>query len=148
MLESGAAVDVALRHLQRAVAHNEALIERAPGDQTATYDLVFHLMWLADARWRVGDDAAADKAAERYLAAIDEIIAAEPGNMHHREQQMQVYARHAELLQREGRCADAAAIQARALEVARMLAARDPSNNDWSTYRARLESRANEGECP
>ena len=148
MLESGAAVDVALRHLQRAVAHNEALIERAPGDQTATYDLVFHLMWLADARWRVGDDAAADKAAERYLAAIDEIIAAEPGNMHHREQQMQVYARHAELLQREGRCADAAAIRARALEVARMLAARDPSNNDWSIYRARLESRANEGECP
>ena len=147
MLESGGADKVALGHLKRAVAHNEELIARAPGDETAEYDLVFHLMWLADAHWRVGADAAANETAIRYLAAIEAIIAAEPDNMHHREQQMQVYARHAELLQREGRCAEADVIRARALDVARMLAARDPSNNDWATYRARVEERANEGEC-
>lgn len=147
ILQTGGPTADALPHLERAVAHNEALIEHVEGDRTATYDLVFHLMWLADAHWRAGDDAAASAAAARYLALIDELIAAEPGNMHHREQQMQVHVRHAELLRREGRCAEADRYLSRALEVSDMLAARDPANADWRTYRTRIRNLITEGDC-
>ena len=148
MLQTGGGPADALPHLERAVAHNEALIERADGDRTAIYDLVFHLMWLADAHWRAGDDAAASAAAARYLAAIDELVAAEPDNMHHREQQMQVHVRHAELLRREGICDEADRYLARALEVSGILAERDPANADWRAYRTRIQNLIAEGDCP
>lgn len=148
MLQTGGSAGEALRHLERAVVHNEALIEQAPDDRSATYDLVFHLMWLADARWRAGEDGAANAAATRYLGLIDALIAADPGNMHHREQQMQVYVRHAELLRREARCAEARRFLVRARQVSDMLAARDPDNADWKAYRARIGADTTEGECP
>ena len=147
IMQAGGAVAEALPHLERAVAHNEALIDRAEDDRTAVYDLVFHLMWLADAHWRAGDENAASAAADRYLALIDELIAAEPDNMHHREQQMQVYVRHAELLRREGRCSAADGYLARALELSDTLAERDPANADWKTYRARIATLFTVGGC-
>lgn len=128
----------ALDHCRRAVFHNERLAALHPEDSTAAYDLVFHYLWRAQAEHGAGQVEAARRTQAQYLALMRSLIARDPDNMLWREQQMELYVSHAELLRVQGepRLAQRFLDEARALS--RRLAARDPQNAVWVGYERRL----------
>lgn len=138
MLRRGEDAAAALGHCRRAVARNEALAALRPGDDSASYDLVFHLAWLAAAQHAAGRGGEARATQARYLALMDRLIARDPDNMLWREQQMELYVRHARFLAAQGDGAGARRYRAAARAISRRLAARDPANAIWADYRKRL----------
>jgi hypothetical protein len=129
----------ALGDCRRAVLYNEAL-RRRPDDDSVAYDLVFHRLWLAEAEQAAGEADAARRTRASYLALTDSLVERDPRNMLWREQQMEVYVRHARLLRALGDRAGAAAFLKKARAISRRLAARDPNNDVWSDYRTRLSA--------
>ncbi|MFC3711175.1 TIR domain-containing protein [Sphingoaurantiacus capsulatus] len=124
-----------------AIDFTERLLALHPGDAAASYDLVFHYMWLAEAEIAAGRIEAARPAQQQYLALMQRLVARDPDNMLWREQQMELYVRHADLLREQGDSAAAARFRAEARAVNQRLIARDPDNAVWARYEKRLQSR-------
>lgn len=127
-----------LDHCRRAVLHNERLLALRPDDDSAAYDLVFHLSWLAEAQHAAGGAEGARETQARYLALMDRLISRDPENMLWREQQMQLYARHSQFLRTQGEPEAARKFLDRARAISRRLVARDPRNAVWADYAKRL----------
>lgn len=138
MLRRGEDKSAALGHCRRAVFYNERLAAMHPGDASATYDLVFHLSWLAEAQQAAGQAGPARATQARYLALTGRLIARDPENMLWREQQMQLYVRHAAFLRAEGDPGTARKYRDQARAISRRLVARDPKNAVWADYAKRL----------
>jgi hypothetical protein len=128
----------ALDHCRRAVFYNERLAALHPEDDSASYDLVFHLSWLAEAQHAADQEAPARATQARYLALMDKLIARDPENMLWREQQMEIYVRHANFLSAQGEAKEARKFHDRARAISRDLTARDPQNAVWADYAKRL----------
>jgi hypothetical protein len=141
MLKQGERGRRPLEPCRRAVAHAERMVTANPGDSSTSYDLVFHFLWLAQAQLGAGEGEASRRTQARYLNLMRTLIAREPDNMLWREQQMQLYVHHAEILRTDGDAAAAEKFLGEARALSRRLAARDPSNAVWSNYRKRLEVR-------
>jgi hypothetical protein len=127
-----------VRECRRAVSLNERLLELRPGDDSAAYDLVFHLLWLADAQLASGNHAAAARTQARYLEVSEDLVGRDPENMLWREQQMEVYVRHATLLRMARRTNEARRYLDEANRIIGELTARDPANANWSNYSRRI----------
>ena len=140
LLRLGRPASQSLERCRRAVHFNDRLVESQPEDESAKYDLAFHNLWLAEALIANGDGAEAAGAQQRYLALVEHLIAKQPDNMLWREQQMQIYVRHAQLLERRGQPGEARKYIARARGIGDMLSRRDPENAVWKSYRARLSA--------
>jgi TIR domain-containing protein len=138
MLRRGEDKAAALDHCRRAVFYNERLAALHSEDDSASYDLVFHLSWLAEAQHAAGQDAPARSTQARYLGLMDKLIARDPENMLWREQQMELYVRHAKFLRAQGEREAARKYLVEARAISRRLAARDPQNAVWADYRKRL----------
>jgi hypothetical protein len=138
LLKRGEDKAAALDHCRRAVVWNERLAALHPEDDSAAYDLVFHLSWLAEAQQAAGRHAEARATQRRYLALMDRLIARDPENMLWREQQMELYVRHAKSLRAGGEPARARQFLDRARAINRRLTARDPNNAVWADYAKRL----------
>lgn len=138
MLRRGENRQVALDRCRRAVAYNERLVALHPGDASASYDLVFHLSWLAEAQHAADLPDAARNTQRRYLSLMDNLIRRDPANMLWREQQMELYVRHARFLRVQGDLEEAARFLRRARDISRQLAARDPQNAVWRSYQRQL----------
>ena len=147
-IKAGLGRDEALPDCERAVADAGRLAKLAPQDAAASYDLVFHYLWLAEAQLVAGRSAEARRTQARYLALSDRLVASEPDDMLLREQQMQLYTRHAQLLRGRGETAGARRFMVRARAIAEQLAARDPQNAVWADYRARIDDEFNKGDRP
>lgn len=130
--------EAALRDCEQAVDFSKRLLAMRPDDSTVAYDLVFHLLWLAEAQLGNGRESAAKRSEAECLRLLGRMIEAEPENMFLREQEMEVYTRFAELLQDEGRSEAARDFLDRAVAVNARLMARDPSNARWSQFQKRL----------
>ena len=139
MLRLGEDRAAALDHCRRAVAFNRQLVAMHPDDASASYDLVFHLSWLAEAQHAVGQVGPAQRTQAQYLALMNGLVARDPDNMLWREQQMELYVRHARFLRAQGEPQSAARYLDQARAISRRLAARDPQNAVWADYRRRLE---------
>jgi hypothetical protein len=140
ILKSGRDKAGALGDCRRAVDYTEALLRRRQGDDSTAYDLIFHLLWRAEAEQAAGEAAAARLTEQRYLALMDSLVARDPRNKLWREQQMEVFVRHAALLRADRDARGAEAFLSRARAISRDLAARDPENGIWSDYKARLSA--------
>jgi tetratricopeptide (TPR) repeat protein len=138
ILRGGGEPARAIGHCRRAVVHNERLAALQPADATASYDLVFHLSELAEAQHASGEREAARLTQQRYLALMDRLVAREPDNMLWREQQMELYVRHARFLRIQGEPDEARRYRAEALAISRRLVARDPRNARWADFQRRL----------
>lgn len=138
MLRRGENRAIALDHCRRAVAHNRRLVRLHPNDLTASYDLVFHLSWLAEAQHAAGQAHRARATQSLYLELMNSLITRHPNNMLLREQQMELYVRHARFLRLQGepKAADHLLAQARAISA--QLVVRDPQNALWARYQRRL----------
>lgn len=136
--------EAALAFCRRAVALSERRRRLHPDDARASYDLVFHLFWLADGEQRAGQVAAARRMQARYLAVIDAMVAQNPANMLWREQQMEIYDGHAQHLRAQGDVAAAGQFSRRACAISAMLTERDPRNAGWAMHQRRL-CQASEG---
>jgi tetratricopeptide (TPR) repeat protein len=134
MLRRGEDRRAALDHCRRAVAHNERLVALNGNDLTASYDLVSHLSWLAEAQHAVGQTDTARLTQARYLELMNSLVAHDPDNMLWREQQMQLYVRHARFLRAQGDPQGASRLLTQARAISRRLVARDPRNAVWSDY--------------
>lgn len=142
LLKQGKGGGTSLAVCGDAVRYNEQLLARNPRDADASYDLVFHLLWLARSQFAAGQAAEARQTQTRYLNLVRALIAREPGNMLWREQQMELYVAHAELLRMHGEPGLAATFVREAKRLSRRLAANDPRNAVWSAYRNRLSARS------
>jgi len=138
MLRRGEDKAAALGHCRRAVLFNERLAALHPWDDSASYDLVFHLSWLAEAQHAAGQHAPARATQARYLALMDRLIDRDPANMLWREQQMELYVRHAKFLRAQSDAETARRYLDEARSISRRLAARDPNNAVWADYAKRL----------
>jgi tetratricopeptide (TPR) repeat protein len=138
IIARGDAEAAALGYCSRAVSFNERLVGRQPDDRTATYDLVFHLLWMAEAQFAAGQAGAAERTQKRYLDLIDALVKAQPRNMLVLEQQMQLYSSHARLLRAHGQPDSARAFEHKARRISRTLVARDPGNAVWVAYEKKL----------
>lgn len=136
----------ALPNCERAVADAERLARLDPDDGEAAYDLGFHYLWLAEAQLMAGRDKAARATQKRYLALTERLVRSEPGNMLWREQQMQLYVRHAQLLRERGEGAAGRDYLRRAQGIAEMLTNRDPGNAIWASYRKGIEQQLKQGD--
>jgi tetratricopeptide (TPR) repeat protein len=142
MLKRGKGGSATLDHCRRAVEHAERMVAGKPDDSSGSYDLVFHLLWLARAQLAAGEGEEARRTQARYLNLMRALIAREPDNMLWREQQMQLYTHHAEILRAHGDARAAEKFLAEARALSRRLAARDPRNAGWSNYKKRLEAQS------
>lgn len=129
-----------------AVRYNQAWLDSTNGDGKASYALVFHLLWLAQAQLAAGEAASARRTQDRYLELLEAMRAREPGNMDWSQQRMEVYARHATFLQARGDRARARHYTEKARALSRELAAYDPRNAVWSKYQKRLSAPQRGGE--
>jgi hypothetical protein len=128
----------ALDHCRRAVFYNERLAALHPEDLTASYDLVFHLLWRAQAEHAAGQAGPARRTRTRYLDLTKSLVAHHHNNMLLREQQMELYVSHAEFLRAQGELRAAQRYLAEARAISQGLAARDPQNAVWAGYERRL----------
>lgn len=128
----------ALPECTGAVALNERLAALFPGDRGASYDLVFHYLWLAEAQIAADRPAEARVSQARYLDLMRRQIARDPDNMLWREQEMELYVRHARLLRSAGDAPAGRRFLVAAKGLADRLIARDPNNSVWSRYRSRV----------
>lgn len=144
MLKLGEDAKVALDHCRRAVAYNERLVALKPGDHSASYDLVLHLLFLAEAQFAVGEADAAHLTQAQYLKLSDSLVALDPDNMHWLEEQMEIYVRHAELLREQGEVDGMARFVGKAAAIYKRLVERDPTNAHWSGYAKRLAALSKE----
>jgi tetratricopeptide (TPR) repeat protein len=138
MMRSGQDRQVALRHCRRAVMNNEHLVTLRPDDTDASYALVFHLYWLADAQRSTSQIVPALATQARYLTLVNRLTERDPDNMHLREQQMEVFARQVELLRARGEAGAAERYLEEADTLSRQLATRDPQNAVWRRYQLML----------
>ncbi|MCA1749728.1 MAG: toll/interleukin-1 receptor domain-containing protein [Parasphingopyxis sp.] len=140
-LRLGRASASAVENCLGAVRLSRRLARRNPTDGSATYDLIFHQLWLADALIATGRHAETANVQRQYLRLVEELVASDPANMLWLEQQMQVYIRYAEQLELLGRDAnDARHYLERARAVNSRLIARDPSNAIWATYEDKIST--------
>ncbi len=130
----------------RAVADAKRLAELYPGDGEATYDLVFHYLWLAEAQQAVGRNDEARATRQLYVALSDRLVARDPKNMLCREQQLEVYVRHAQLLQQAGDIAKSREFLLYARQLGRLLVDRDPDNAVWAQYLERIDKQLRQGD--
>ncbi|MEA3065061.1 MAG: hypothetical protein QOJ27_1507 [Sphingomonadales bacterium] len=135
---------IALDHCRQAVAYNERLLALNPGDHSVSYDLVLHLLWLAEAQFAVGQAEAAHRTQARYLELSDSLVASDPDNMHWLEEQMEIYVRHAELLREQGEADRMGRFVRKATAIYKRLVERDPKNAHWSGYERRLSALSKE----
>ena len=144
-LSTGIGRAEALAECERAVADAERLSKLASRDAAASYDLVFHYLWLAEAQHAAGKGADMRRTQARYLALSDRLVARDPDNMLLREQQMQLYVRHAELLRTRGEHGGARRFLELARATGEVLVARDPANAIWARYRSRIDDELKQG---
>jgi tetratricopeptide (TPR) repeat protein len=123
-----------------AIELTEQLLALRPRDRQASYDLVFHYLWLAEAEIAEGRLIEAQAAQRQYLQLIVDLIGSDPTNMLWREQQMELYVRHAELLEAEGKRQAAESFWARASAINADLVTRDPNNAVWARYARKLQA--------
>lgn len=138
MLRWGEDAAEAMEHCRRAVAFNRQLVSLHPEDPSASYDLVFHLLWLAEAQHAAGQAEAARGTQAGYLELMNSLISRDPDNMLWREQQMELYVRHARFLRAQGEPEAAARFLDEARATSERLVARDPQNAVWAGYARRL----------
>ncbi|MCJ2188038.1 toll/interleukin-1 receptor domain-containing protein [Novosphingobium beihaiensis] len=127
-----------LADCERAVTLTRDLATELPENGGAAYDLVFHLIWLADAQSANGQADASYATRMQSLAASSALVARDPRNMLWREQQMEVFVRHAAWLGEVGHLKEEQAFLVRAGQLADDLVRRDPANATWSGYRDRI----------
>ena len=138
----GEDISLALDHCSRAVFHAQRLKALHPEDSNASYDLIFHLYWLAEAQRAAGRTGPARATDELYLELMSNQIANDPDNALWREQQMQVYVRRAEFLLEQGESRAAARFLEQARAISHRLAARDRQNAVWSDFEKQLSERS------
>ena len=145
-LKRGERGKIVLADCERAVADAERLAALRPDDGEASYDLVFHYLWLAEAQLDAGQRGEARQTQTRYLALMRRMIARDSDNMLWREQEMELYVRHAQLLRAAGDEYAAQSFLKEAQAVNARLIARDPANALWSRYAKTIAGMMREGE--
>lgn len=126
----------ALRNCRQAVRYNIRLVARQ--SDSATYDLIYHRLWLAEALIAEGRIEATRDVQQQYLSDVVRLVESDPENMLWREQQMEVFVRHAEQLEMLGDAGEARQFARTAKEVNRQLRRRDADNAVWAAYERRL----------
>lgn len=126
----------AVPYCEHAVSYNDRLAALQP--QTASYDLVLQLLWLAEAQLAAGQAGPAQRTQARYLALMERLVSGSRDNKALLEEKMQLYTRHAELLGAYRLPADAQPFWEKARAISEELHALDPNNAEWLAYWKRL----------
>ena len=131
--------DAAVRHCEAALREIETArdmgLKRPVGQ-----DLVNRHGWLADAYRKAGrpDQAMAHRLAEERI--LDPLIQADPLNLDLRQSWLTLQRALAALEYGQGRKPDAKARLVRALDVARLMAAFNPQNSEWSALEIEIKN--------
>lgn len=131
ILESALNPNDAMPYIIESVEHTLSLVQATDRDLSAFSDLGFHMQWLATAQLSIGQFELAAKNSEIAISLVDLLTTREPENLFFLEQKMQIYDRHARILETADPSADISKYKLIASSLSTFLQSQDPDNVDY-----------------
>lgn len=131
ILEAGSDEADAMPYIIESVEHTLSLVRASDRDLNAFSDLGFHMQWLAMAQLSIGHFERAVENSAVAISIVDLLATREPENLFFLEQKMQIYDRHARILEAANPSADISEYQRIASSLSTFLQSQDPDNVDY-----------------